>query len=105
MQNERLQKLLDIQKEEPEDVFTNYAIAMEYKAMNQPEEAIRQFEYVLQLNAGEIPAYYQLGTLLYQQKKETEAIACIEKGIVLARSKGLQKYINEFRTLLDEWSF
>lgn len=105
MQNNRLEKLLEMQKENPNDLFFEYAIALEYKAIGRIDDAINQFEKSISLDENHIASYYQLG-IIFEQKAETEkALKYLTRGFELAKFKNDLKTANEFRTLIDEIEF
>lgn len=98
MPNEkRIEQLLEFLKSEPEDVFVNYALGMEY-AINPTSYhlAEHQFNKVLALNPDYIAVYYQLGKLFEQQSKTSEALSAYKTGLEKARQQKNNKAINEF---------
>ena len=105
MVNQRLNKLLAMLVEQPEDLFLQYALGMEYIGMQDWKAAQEAFEKVLKGDDSYIPAYYQLAQLQIKNGNEHEAIQMLEKGQLLARQKGDTKTANEFRSALDEILF
>ena len=49
MSNARLEKLLEFIKEQPDDVFLKYALAMEYQGLNDIQKAKEYFEEVVKV--------------------------------------------------------
>jgi tetratricopeptide (TPR) repeat protein len=92
----RIHDLLELLKAEPEDIFLNYALGIEYHASALLPEAEIQFKKTLGLNANYIAAYYQLGKLFEEQQKITEALNYFKTGLVKAQEKKDFKAINEF---------
>jgi tetratricopeptide (TPR) repeat protein len=88
-------------EQEPQDLFLQYALAMEYLGMNQPDEAEQCFRKILASDEQYVSAYYQLGKLL-EAKDEAGAIRFYEKGLQEAQLKNDRKTVNEFRSALDE---
>ena len=107
MPNQRMQKLLEMYKQEPDDLFLCYAVGMEYLGTKEMEKAEAQFRKVLLLDDAYIPAYYQLGQLIATKGTsfENEAAVFYESGMALAKAKKDNKTANEFRTALDELQF
>lgn len=93
----RIETLIAILEKEPEDLFTNYALGIEY-SNNTSElyKAEEQFKKVLGLDPDYIPAYYQLGKLFESQTKIPDALTYFKKGLELARIQKNNKAINEF---------
>lgn len=110
MSNPRLIKLLEMLDEQPSDTFLLYAIGMEYAGMNNEVEAENYWRKVLELDKNHIAVHYQLAQLLINASADsasavTEAIQLLEKGFALAKQKGDNKTMNEFRSALDEFEF
>ena len=101
MSNTRLQKLLEFIKEEPEDVFLKYALAMEYLGLKDFENAKNYFEDVIKVDKNHVAAYYQLGKIFESLNDETSAISIYEKGMEAAKLKNDTRSIREIRTALD----
>jgi tetratricopeptide (TPR) repeat protein len=78
---EQLQKFLE---EEPADTFTHYAIALEYIAKKNHDEAIAKFEEVLALDPNYVAAYHQLGLLYVRMNMNDDARKILEQGIRVA---------------------
>ena len=105
MSNTRLEKLLEFELEQPQDLFIKYALAMEYLGLGKIEMATGLFNEVIEKDAHYVAAYYQLGKILESKGNETEAIQIFEKGLEEAQLKRDMKTVNEFRTAIEELSF
>ncbi len=82
---------------EPDDLFLNYALGMEYlNEASTLRAAKEQFLKVLVLDANYIPAFYQLGKLCELLNQKPEAMTFYQKGLDLAKSQKNNKAINEF---------
>lgn len=88
--------LLRLLEHEPNDLFLNYALGLEYVAELNLADAERQLKHVLTLDINYIPAYYQLGKLFESQTKNTEAILFFKEGLEKAKDQKNNKAINEF---------
>lgn len=98
MPNEgRIKQLRDLLQSEPDDIFLNYALGMEYAA-DEPtyQLAAAQFSKVLILNPEYIAAYYQSGKLSENMGKVTEALELFKIGLQKAKEQKNNKAINEF---------
>ena len=95
------QKLLEMLEKQPDDLFLQYALAMEYLGMQQSDKAQVLLRQIITADEHYVAAYYQLGLLL-QQTDEAAAVAIFEKGMQEAQAKGDRKTVNEFRSALDE---
>jgi lipopolysaccharide biosynthesis regulator YciM len=88
-------------EKQPDDLFLQYALAMEYLGLQQQDKAQKLFEQIVAADEHYVAAYYQLGLLL-EGSDEERAITIYEKGMQEAQLKGDRKTVNEFRSALDE---
>jgi tetratricopeptide (TPR) repeat protein len=102
MNNTRLQKLLEMNSENPQDTFVVYAIGMEYLGLNQFADAEQCFKDCLELDSNYISAYYQLGLLFQRSENDVQALLYLRKGLDLAKLVSNQKTLNEFKSLIEE---
>jgi len=82
-------------KEEPDDVFLNYALAVEFVGEGKYQEAEQQFLKTSELNKEYLPCYYQLGQTAEKLNKEKEALDYYHKGVELAKKQNNNKALNE----------
>jgi tetratricopeptide (TPR) repeat protein len=99
---DRLSQLEQLLKEDPTDSFLQYGIALEYAKKGNVVEAIERIEKLLAEKPDYLGAYYQLGQYYEVMKREADAIAIYEKGIVLAKKVGNTKTMNELREALQQ---
>jgi tetratricopeptide (TPR) repeat protein len=89
----RIQKMLE---EEPDDLFLNYSLAIEYISSGQVEEAVQSFLKVISLKTDYVPSYYQLGKIYEGNSENEKALQYFRKGLEFARAQKNNKAINEF---------
>jgi tetratricopeptide (TPR) repeat protein len=99
MQN-RLQQLQEMLAQEPDDVFLQYAIAIEYFSVNEFEKALVCLKDILQSNPEYLAAYYQTGKCYEELKQFENAKAMYNQGIELAIKQQKTKTLNELREAL-----
>lgn len=80
----RIEQLLKFLEEDPNDVFSLYALALEYKKSN-PAEAMNFFRQLLTNHPDYLPTYYQAGLMMEESGNTNEALGIYQKGIALAR--------------------
>lgn len=102
MAADRLSQLEELLKEDPTDSFLQYGIALEYAKKGNMEEAITRIEKLLSEKPDYLGAYYQLGQYYELVKRDADAMAIYEKGIVLAKKVGNMKTMNELREALQQ---
>ena len=92
--------LLEMLVKEPDDVFLNYALAMEMIGNNEFSNAETQLQKVLLLNPEYLPCYYQIGQLKEKLNDLTNAIEFYKKGITLAKQQNNTKAMGELNEAL-----
>ncbi|PBQ31746.1 hypothetical protein CNR22_08175 [Sphingobacteriaceae bacterium] len=93
----RIENLMSMLEKEPDDLFLNYALGLEYASdLNKVADAESQFKLVLGLDKNYIPAYYQLGQLFASLLRITEALEYYNSGLEKAKEQKNNKAINEF---------
>ncbi len=100
MNQNRIQQLLELINEDPNDAFLHYALGLEYLAENNLHQAQQSFEKSLSLNPHYIPAYYQLGMLFYNLNHSEESLHFLKKGLEIAQQKKQLKDIAEFQSAI-----
>lgn len=92
----RMDMILSMLEKEPNDIFLNYSLGLEYQSNNNLSLAEQQFKKVIAFQQDYIPAYYQLGKLFETQSKLSEALEFFNKGLQFAKAQKHNKAINEF---------
>jgi lipoprotein NlpI len=97
----RLAQLEEFYREDPNDPFNIYGLALEYQKTN-VEKAKELFDLLLLKYADYIPTYYHASNLYLTLNLEAEAIKILEKGIHKARSQNEMKAMRELQVIYDE---
>ena len=84
----RLSKIQQMLQADPDDVFLNFSLAMEYVKENRLDEAAAQFDRVLQLDPNHVAAYMQRAGALLSLKRTEDARQAFEQGIAAAKRAG-----------------
>jgi len=96
----RKETLLDMLEMDSQDVFLNYALAMEFLGERNFEEAESQFQKTLNFKIDYLPCYYQLGQVYEKLNQDVLAIEFYNKGIELANEQGNKKALGELKEAL-----
>jgi tetratricopeptide (TPR) repeat protein len=96
MKNTRLQHLMELLRQDPDDPFLHYAVALEW-IKSDPETASRHFDRLLEDYPGYLPAYYQAAGLYAALNCNRRAAEVYEAGIGLARQQGNFKTLAELQ--------
>lgn len=92
----RVEMILTMLKNEPNDLFLNYSLGLEHFADKDFAKAEESFKKTLSIESSYIPAYYQLGKLFEAQNKIDNALTYFNKGLEFAKEQKNNKAINEF---------
>ena len=100
MENKRLNQLLEFYKEDPDDAFTLYALATEYKK-NDKNKAISFYENLLANHTDYVGTYYHAAALYAELGNENKAREPYQKGMMIARKIGNQHAFAELQSAVD----
>jgi tetratricopeptide (TPR) repeat protein len=95
MNTSRKEQILNMLETEPNDVFLNYALAMEHLSIADFIEAEQQFKKVLDLNSTYLPCFYQLGQVYEKLNLIEVAIDYYKQGLDLAKLQNNTKALGE----------
>ena len=82
------------------DPFAWYGLALEYKSLGRPEDAVLTFGKLRALDAGYVPQYLMCGTLLLDLGRPAEAREWLAEGVSTARVKGDTHALSELEDAL-----
>lgn len=91
----RKELIFDMLEKEPNDVFLNYALAMEHLSTGDFADAEAQLRKVLTINASYLPCYYQLGQVNEKLNHSDIALTYYKQGVELAKSQNNKKALGE----------
>ncbi|MCD6068635.1 MAG: hypothetical protein K0S33_3461 [Bacteroidetes bacterium] len=94
-ETERLKQIREMLEKEPGDDFLNYALAVEWEAAGEPQQAIAQLKKLLERNVEYLGAYYKLGKLLEETGSTEQALEVYNKGLELAQKQNNKKAAGE----------
>ncbi|MBK6984494.1 MAG: tetratricopeptide repeat protein [Bacteroidetes bacterium] len=91
----RKELIFDMLVKEPNDVFLNYALAMEHLSAEEFKEAEAQLRKVLDIKIDYLPCYYQLGQVNEKLNNNDLALSYYKQGVELAKSQNNTKALGE----------
>jgi tetratricopeptide (TPR) repeat protein len=100
MSTERLQQIQQMLKDEPNDSFLNYALAIEYAGSGDVKKAIEIIESLLIRDENYLGAYYQLGKYYEETEQPQAAITIYNKGVIIAKQQKNNKTFGELNEAL-----
>jgi tetratricopeptide (TPR) repeat protein len=95
---EQIEKLLTA---EPNDVFLNYSLAMEFAKLNRIDDSLAQFNRVLELDPAYCAAYYHQGKTYLEAGRHDHAKEVLQRGMAAARQAGDGHAEGEMQELLS----
>ncbi|HXA00792.1 MAG TPA: hypothetical protein VNW99_02325 [Cytophagaceae bacterium] len=101
MENARLQELFNFLKEDPDDPFIIYAIAMEYGKVNL-EKAMEYYDKLLKYHNNYLPTYYHAAKLYEMIGNNLKASELYKKGMEISLAQKDMKAYRELMNALNE---
>jgi len=101
MGSDRLETLKQFLESRPEDCFVRYGLAQEYVKAEAFEEAISQFDKILEIDADYQAAYYHAGKTYEKMGRADEARTMWEKGVEASHRTGDLHARSELEAALD----
>jgi tetratricopeptide (TPR) repeat protein len=83
-----LDQLLPLLAAEPKDTFLRYAVAMEYAKLARHDEALKEFNTLLEHTPDYVPAYFMAGRTCEQRGDLESAKTFYKNGIAAAHRTG-----------------
>jgi tetratricopeptide (TPR) repeat protein len=97
----RMQQILDMLADEPNDSELRYMLAMEHASGGDDDGAVRCFQELLSANPDFPPAYHQGARALQRLGRIEEARELLQRGIPSAMKKGDAHAAGEMQELLE----
>ncbi|OOG72198.1 enzyme of heme biosynthesis [Algoriphagus sp. A40] len=101
---DRLQILRDFIKEEPENPFNYYALALELRDKDR-EEAEDLFSFLLLNHSDYLPVYFPAAHFFGEHDQIQKSREIFEKGIVLAEFQKEEKTLKELKNAFQNFLF
>jgi tetratricopeptide (TPR) repeat protein len=101
MASTRLEMLKNLVTQNPNDAFSRYGLAMEYRNSGDLEAAIAEFRSLIAANPDYAAAYFHGGQTLERLGRPEDARELYQQGIEAARRKGDEHTRAEIQACLD----
>jgi Tfp pilus assembly protein PilF len=101
MSKTRKEQLEALLADDPNDLFLQYGVAMEYLSLGDPATAVQHFRALLAVTPEYVPAYMQGGQALARLGRSDEAKTLFRAGIAAAQKKGDTHAAQEMEGMLD----
>jgi len=101
---DRIEQLEAFVKEDPDDPFNHYALALEYLKVN-ASKAYEQFENLVKKHPEYLPTYYPFAHLLIELKQPDRGEQIFKAGMEQARTAKDLKTLRELQAAYNDWMF
>jgi thioredoxin-like negative regulator of GroEL len=105
--DERIKALKEFLAKDPDDAFSRYALALEYRSFGESENAVAELEELVRRDSKYLAAYQQLGQIFHTLNKTTEAKRYYRRGIEVAEEvndiHAKREMEEELEEIEDEW--
>ena len=98
----RMQMLTEFLQQNPGDAFARYGLAMEYSKAGKTEQALAEFNKLLELHPDYANGYFMAAQTLERNRRTDEAKRMLEKGIEAANRTGNKHALSEMSGMLEE---
>lgn len=104
MSANRTKILEEYYRQDPQDPFNIYALALEYLGTDR-NKSVTLFETLLAQHKDYLPTYYHAARLYSDLGEKEKAVAVFTSGIALAKKLNDQKALRELQSAYDELMF
>lgn len=101
MNDSRLDVLKKMVAQDPSSAFARYGLAMEYVNQGQNEQAVEEFQELLESNPSYAAGYFHAGRTLEKMNRLEEARRIFERGIEVTSQSGDAHTRSELQAALD----
>jgi tetratricopeptide (TPR) repeat protein len=98
----RLQMLAQFLEQNPGDAFARYGLAMEYSKAGQTEQALAEFNKLLELHPDYTNGYFMAAQTLERSGRTPEAKKMLESGVEAAKRTGNKHALSEMAGMLED---
>ena len=98
--SKRLAYLEKITSEGSKDPFAWYGLANEYNNLGRPEDALRTYEKLSELDPSYVPQYLMCGQMLANLKRSEAAREWLTQGLEAAKKAGNSHALSELTNVL-----
>jgi Tfp pilus assembly protein PilF len=99
---DRINRILEMLKQEEHDSFLQHALALEYIKIGNDDEAKKLFDNILNREPNYLGSYYHLGKLLERIGTPQEAMHVYQKGMGIAKAANDSHTYNELQAAYED---
>ncbi|PCJ67328.1 MAG: hypothetical protein COA58_03130 [Bacteroidetes bacterium] len=102
---DRIEQIKTFLKDTPNDAFLNYALATEYVALGDDNQALTIFLKLVNDQPNYFATYYHIGKLYERVGEEVKAESAYKKGLEVTKRLGEKHANGELRGAFEELTF
>ncbi len=99
---DKIATLSEILKQNPTDAFTRYGLAMAHAAEGHTDQALAEYDTILQHSPNYVPAYQMSAQLLLKLSRTEDARTRLHAGLTAAAHTGNSHAQSELQAMLDD---
>ena len=99
---DRIALLTQVLEQNPTDAFARYGLAMAHASEGRTDQALAEFDTLIQHNPDYVPAYQMSAQTLAKLNRTDDAVARLKAGISAAQRTHNSHAASEMQALLDE---
>lgn len=99
---DRIALLTQVLEQNPTDAFARYGLAMAHAAEGRTDQALAEFDTLIQHNPDYVPAYQMSAQTLAKLNRSEEAIGRLKEGLSAAQRTRNAHAASEMQALLDD---
>lgn len=99
---DRIRRLASYVRQNPDDSFSKFALALELLKNNEVEKTLLLFESIRKKDPDYIGIYYHLGKLYERIGRVDEALACFRDGVKRAENRNEMRTCSELQDALRQ---
>jgi len=97
----RKQQIETMLREDPNDPFLNYGLAMEYVSAGEDAAAVARFQHLFEVAPDYVPGYLMAAQTLVRLNRNDDARSMLQRGLVAAQKSHNQHASEEMQALLE----
>jgi len=101
---DKIAALTEILSQNPNEPFARYGLALAYASEGRQNEALAEFDYIVQNTPDYVPAYQMSAQELLKAGRPDEARTRLESGLLAANRTHNSHAASEMQAMLDDLS-
>ena len=100
----RIDQIRRMLESNPQDIFLNFSLAMEYQSAGQLDDALQQYDKTIEFDPQYLAAHVRKGKILLAEKRYDEARNALQLSLSIAQEAGDSHSEGTIRELISQIS-